>query len=343
MKKSRSLLITFIFVGILFSSSSLVAYGYRNQDYQNSPSNITEAEAGSDLLQSNITTQSEPDSQTAQTNSNYQELERSVEMNEKLFDLYGTWTSVIAIAFAVLGVIIPLYYTKKIDQKIKNAISDFKKESEALNQKQLSINNALMLSASKDYWTSNKILYKVLEKNKKDTYLHLLIGRNIFFQYTQEFTNQISNDEQAEEVEKGVEHFLFVADNINTESEYYDLGSVFPNSIVHELCVLMNKLIDYSLEYQYSPNYHKLTSKVIKSIEKMLDIKTFDDIANQEQSSVYLMHYKDINHALAKSYKHFGNIKAKEQYEYALKLYTISNELDYKTAIKDCLDNLNLL
>lgn len=94
-----------------------------------------------------------------------QELEQALAINEKLFGIYETWTAVISVVLilvSVISIVIPLYNNKIIDKKIEKAISNLKEESNAINQKQISINNALMLSASKDYSTSNVILNKLL-------------------------------------------------------------------------------------------------------------------------------------------------------------------------------------
>ena len=192
-----------------------------------------------------------------------------------------------------------------------------------------------MLSASKEYWSSNEILNDILREDKENAYLHLLIGRNYFLQYEGENQPQNFDEEDLKNIEDAINHYLFVANHSKTEDRYYELGVIFPNSIIHELCMLTNKLVEHSLKRNCA-NYHKLTVAVLKAIEKILGIKDFDDIANDEPTNVHIMNYINLNHALAKSYAYFGNIKAKEQYLYTLKLYSISTDLDYKTEIDHC-------
>ena len=221
--------------------------------------------------------------------------ESIVEINEKLYDIYGTWTAVIAVIFiliTVIGFAVPLYNSKKIDKKIKKAIKKLKKKNDEINQRQIFVNNALMLSASGDYFSSNKILNNIIKTDENNCYLHLLIGRNIFCQYESIDLNRELTQEEAKEIEKAVEHYIFVGNNIGKELEYYELGAVFPDNIIHELCILINRLIEYSINQPYTPCYHKLTVKVIKIIEKILDINEFDDIVNEDQTNVFIMNYK---------------------------------------------------
>ena len=266
------------------------------------------------------------------------ELEYALQTNEKLFDIYGTWTSVITIILiliTIVGFAVPLYNSKTIDKKIKRAISILKSESEAITKKQLELTNALMLSASKEYGASNAILDRLTEKSPDDSYLHLLIARNIFQRFETITASSLDNND-VDSIERAIQHFLYVTYNTDIESEYYELGAVFPNSIVHELCYLTHTLVEYSITQRGHGHYHKLTTKVLRAIEYMLNIHEFDDIANEDQTNVFIMNYVLLNYALAQSYMYFGNIKAKEQYEYALKLYQISTTLDYSSEIEEC-------
>ena len=265
-------------------------------------------------------------------------LDEVLASNKQLLDIYDTWTSVISIVLivvTVIGIVVPIYANIKTDKKIKSATNKMKAENEELMKKYISINNALMLSASKDYWSSNVILKDILKTDKENAYLHLLIGRNIFLQYIIECAPNELSAEHREDLEEAVNHYLFVAEHSKTKDNYFTLGVIFPDSIIHELCILTNRLIEDSLTNN-APNYHKLAVSVIKTIEKVLGIKSFDDIANEDQTNVHLMNYIGLNHELAKSYEHFGNIKAKEQYLYTIKLYSVSKELDYKSEIEEC-------
>ena len=272
-------------------------------------------------------------------NADYQtQLEESLALNKELLGVYETWTSIISIILilvTIFGVAVPLYSNFRIDKKINNATRKMRKEYEKVMEKNISINNALMLSASKEYWSSNEILNNVLREDKENAYLHLLIGRNHFLQYEGENQPQNLDEEDLKNIEDAINHYLFVANHSNTEDKYFELGVIFPNSIIHELCILTGKLIEHSLKGQYA-NYHKLTVSVLRAIEKILGIKDFDDIANDEPTNVHIMNYTNLNHELAKSYAHFGNIKAREQYQYTLRLYYISNEIDYRQEIDEC-------
>lgn len=272
-------------------------------------------------------------------NADYQtQLEESLVLNKELLSVYETWTSIISIILilvTIFGVAVPLYSNFRIDKKISNATRKMRKEYEKVMEKNISINNALMLSASKEYWSSNEILNDILREDKENAYLHLLIGRNYFLQYEDENQPQNLDEEDLKNIEDAINHYLFVANHSKTEDRYYELGVIFPNSIIHELCILTSILIEHSLKGQCA-NYHKLTVSVIKAIEKVLGFNDFDDIANDEPTNVHLMNYINLNHELAKSYAYFGNIKAKEQYLYTMKLYSISTDLDYKTEIDHC-------
>jgi len=266
------------------------------------------------------------------------QLEESVALNRELLGVYETWTSIISIILilvTIFGVAVPLYSNFRIDKKINNATRKMRKEYEKVMEKNISINNALMLSASKEYWSSNEILNDILREDKENAYLRLLIGRNYFLQYEGENQPQNLDKEDLKNIEDAINHYLFVANHSKTEDRYYELGVIFPNSIIHELCILTSILIEHSLKGQCA-NYHKLTVSVIKAIEKFLGFKDFDDIANDEPTNVHLMNYINLNHKLAKSYAHYGNIKAKEQYQYTLNLYYISNEIDYTHQIDEC-------
>lgn len=272
-------------------------------------------------------------------NADYQtQLEESLALNKELLGVYETWTSIISIVLilvTIFGVAVPLYSNFRIDRRINSATKRLRKEQERIMEKNLLINNALMLSASKEYWSSNEILNDILKEDKDNAYLHLLIGRNYFLQYEVENQPQNLDAEDLKNIEDAINHYLFVAEHSKTEDTYYELGVIFPNSIVHELCILTGKLIEHSLEGKHS-HYHKLTASVLKAIEKVLGIKNFDDIADDAQDHVHIMNYVGLNHELAKSYAHFGNIKAKKQYQYTLKLYSISKELDYSKQIAEC-------
>ena len=266
------------------------------------------------------------------------QLEESLALNKELLGVYETWTSIISIILilvTIFGVAVPLYSNFRIDKKINSAKKRLLKEQEKIMEKNLLINNALMLSASKEYWSANEILNDILKEDMDNAYLHLLIGRNYFLQYEVENRPQKLDDEDLQNIEDAINHYLFVAEHSKTEDKYYELGVIFPNSIVHELCILTGKLIEHSLEGKHS-HYHKLTVSVLKAIEKVLGIKNFDDIADNEQDHVHIMNYVGLNYELAKSYAHFGNIKAKKQYQYTLKLYSISKELDYSKQIAEC-------
>ena len=266
------------------------------------------------------------------------QLKESLALNKELLSVYETWTSIISIILilvTIFGVAVPLYSNFRIDKKINNATRKMRKEYEKVMEKNISINNALMLSASKEYWSSNEILNDILREDKENAYLHLLIGRNYFLQYEGENQPRNLDEEDLKNIEDAINHYLFVANHSKTEDRYYELGVIFPNSIIHELCMLTGKLIEHSLKGKRA-NYHKLTVSVLRAIEKILGIKDFDDIANDEPTNVHIMNYINLNHELAKSYAHFGNIKAKEQYLYTLKLYSISTDLDYKTEIDHC-------
>ena len=266
------------------------------------------------------------------------QLEESLALNKELLSVYETWTSIISIILilvTIFGVAVPLYSNFRIDKKINSATKRLRKEQEKIMEKNLSVNNALMLSASKEYWASNEVLNDILKENKDNAYLHLLIGRNLFLQYGDENLEKTLNNEALRDIEEAINHYLFVANHTKAEDKYYALGVIFPDSIIHELCILTSILIKHSLKGQCA-NYHKLTVSVLRAIEKVLGIKDFDDIANDEQTNVHIMNYINLNHELAKSYAHFGNIKAKEQYLYTLKLYSISTDLDYKKEIDSC-------
>ena len=272
-------------------------------------------------------------------NADYQtQLEESLALNKELLSVYETWTSIISIILilvTIFGVAVPLYSNFRIDKKINNSTKRLRKEQEKIMEQNLSVNNALMLSASKEYWASNAILKDILKENKDNAYLHLLIGRNLFVQYGDENLEESLSDEALRDIEEAINHYLFVTNHTKAEDKYYALGVIFPDSIIHELCILTSTLIAHSLKGQCA-NYHKLTVSVLRAIEKVLGIKDFDDIANDEQTNVHIMNYINLNHELAKSYAHFGNIKAKEQYLYTLKLYSISTDLDYKKEIDSC-------
>lgn len=285
------------------------------------------------------TQQEETQPNESLVDADYQtQLEESLALNKELLGVYETWTSIISIILilvTIFGVAVPLYSNFRIDKKINNATRKMRKEYEKVMEKNISINNALMLSASKEYWSSNEILNDILREDKENAYLHLLIGRNYFLQYEGENQSQNLDEEDLKNIEDAINHYLFVANHSKTEDKYYELGVIFPSSIIHELCILTGKLIEHSLKGQCA-NYHKLTVSVLRAIEKVLGIKDFDDIANDEPTNVHIMNYINLNHELAKSYAHFGNIKAKEQYLYTLKLYSISTDLDYKKEIDSC-------
>lgn len=289
--------------------------------------------------QDDLTQTEEKPIESIQDASNHEtELEKSAAINQTLLGIYETWTSIISIILilvTILGIAAPIYANIRIDKKIKRATEKLRNENDKLMEKHISINNALMLTASTEYWSSNEILKDILKEDKENTYLQLLIGRNIFLQYTGDNSPKDLNEEQLQDVEEAINHYLFVANHSDTEEKYYTLGVIFPNSIIHELCILTEKLIDHSIKNGGS-NYHKLTVSVIKAIERILAIKDFDDIANDDQTNVHIMSYIKLNKKLAESYAHFGNIKAKKQYLYTLKLYSISKDLDYKNEIEEC-------
>ena len=274
-----------------------------------------------------------------------EEIEDIVHTNEQLRDIYGTWTSVIAAIFIVITVIgfaVPLYSKRSVDKKIKDAIKLINKENEIMNAKQIAISNALMLSASESYYASNKILEKLLEKDKNDSYLNLLIARNIFLKYVDYKRSRLELND-IYEIKRAIDCYIFVANNRGDETEFYELGAVFSNNIIHELCTLTGCLFDYYEDKGVCSDSHKVAVKVIETIKKILGFNSFSDIANEDQTNVHLMNYIGLNHRLADSYYRFGHIDAKKQYEYVLKLYSISDELNYEKQKEECTDKIKEL
>lgn len=98
--------------------------------------------------------------------------------------------------------------------------------------------------------------------------------------------------------------------------------------------------VEHSTKQNGRADYHKLAVKVLRTIEKVLKFDSFDDIANEDQTNVHLMNYKGLNFELAKSYRFYGNIKAKEQFEYCLQLFTISADDGYEKEIDECKEAL---
>ncbi|MCD8107070.1 MAG: hypothetical protein LUE20_03780 [Oscillospiraceae bacterium] len=275
------------------------------------------------------------------------DLETAISINDKLFDLYGTWTAVIGIVLilvSVVGIAVPVYMNAKVDNKIRRELIKFKKVLEKSRVENIKINNALMLSASQEYWSSNEILEKCLNEDQSSVYLHLLVGRNVFLAYEKQWKDSSKRSEdQIKAIQKAVEYYIFAIEHSSDDNKYYNLGAVFENSVVHELCILTGELLRYSTEEEGRANYHKLAVKVIRTIEKVLHYDSFDDIANDDQTNVYLMFYKLLNFDLAKSYLFFGNIMGKEQFEYALKLFTISADIAYDNEISECKEALDSL
>ena len=95
------------------------------------------------------------------------QLEESLALNKELLGVYETWTSIISIILilvTIFGVAVPLYSNFRIDKKINSAKKRLLKEQEKIMEKNLLINNALMLSASKEYWSANEILNDILKR-----------------------------------------------------------------------------------------------------------------------------------------------------------------------------------
>ena len=135
------------------------------------------------------------------------QLEESLALNKELLSVYETWTSIISIILilvTIFGVAVPLYSNFRIDKKINSATKRLRKEQEKIMEKNLSVNNALMLSASKEYWASNEVLNDILKENKDNAYLHLLIGRNLFLQYGDENLEKTLNNEALRDIEEAI-------------------------------------------------------------------------------------------------------------------------------------------
>ncbi len=276
-----------------------------------------------------------------------QELENTLKMNQMLQELYGTWTTVITIAISIttlVGVGLPIFSSIQIDKKIKNAVAKMQKDATKANQKQLVINNALLLSASRDYISSNQLIEKLMKEYPADPYLDLLYGRNVFYLFQASEHALTPKDNNISMLESGVEHYLRAATSKSIkQSNYYELGAVFSDSIIHELCIMTGLLIDYSMEHPGCSNYHRLTRSVLQAIEDLLGLHSLDAFADEDPTNTHIMNYTILNHQLAKSYEHFGNLKAKAQYEYTLKLYMISNELEYGGEKTDCVQAVERL
>lgn len=267
-----------------------------------------------------------------------EEYARILRDNESLRGLYGTWTgviSVILVVVTVLGVAVPFYQGRNVDKKIKKRLEDLSRENDRLAQKQTMLNSAMALSVSKEYRSSNEILDKLIWDYPEDEYLRLIFGRNVYFEYYVERDGQNLSREDAERIEKGVQQFLYVADHMDPNLEYYEMGSVFPDSIIHELCGLSHRLLEYGKNAEM-PVYHRLVRQVIETVEKLLKLQDFTDIANFDQTDVFIMNYKELAFALADSYEHFGNVLALSQFERAKMLYSISPDPDYGEEIARC-------
>ncbi len=244
---------------------------------------------------------------------------------------------------ALLGIAFPLYSSKSIDKKIDRAVAEIKKDSEKANKKQVAINNALLLAGSKDYWASTEVLEKLQADYPDDVYIDLLCGRNIFYIYYTSSDSPEINDGNISDIEKGIRHYLKVAKSKTmAQSGYLDLGAVFSDSIVHELCMMTGSILEYSGEHG-GANYHELAVSVIRAIEGIFGIKSYRELADKDPTDVHIMNYTALNHRLAESYRRFGNINARAQYERTVWLYSMSKELDRSYEIEDCKNAMKTL
>jgi len=134
MKKLIHSLVTIFIAFTLFTPYTVYA---NNPETETSPDSIAIQDIAADdtdnSTSSNILVEGIPSEITHKT-----ELEYALQTNKKLFDIYGTWTSVITIILiliTIVGFAVPLYNSKTIDKKIKKAISNLKSESEAITKK----------------------------------------------------------------------------------------------------------------------------------------------------------------------------------------------------------------
>ncbi len=275
------------------------------------------------------------------------DIEYTVQMNEYLKGVYETWTGVIGAILtvtAIFGIAFPMYSSRQMDKKIQAAVANLKKDIEKESKKQIGINSALLLFSSNDYAMSNDILKKLMQEYPQDVYLHLLFGRNVFYEF---YAAQNPSEIKAENLhilEEGIEHYLKVAQSSPAkQSEYYELGAVFPDSIIHELCILTGRLLEYTSEHPTCGNYHKLARTVLHTIENLLGIKKPEDIGDEEPTNVHIMNYIILNRQLAESYEKFGSSNAEKQYERVLRLYDLSFGLDYEAEKATCQQALERL
>lgn len=268
---------------------------------------------------------------------------------EQYQSLYSTWTIILTALLTVFGIFIPIALPFIIDKinrhKLNEQIAKLQHKSEEQYKKMILIQNALALSSFEDYWASNECLRKLQEKYPDDEYIKIYIARNSF----RELCNRLDSDNGHITASEDT-----IYETINTFIDWFYetdgslldellIGSVFNNSTVHEVCILigyLNKCDNLNAQ----SNFIKICKKSCKYILDTFKIKDYKELFDYEQTDVFIINYKQLNFYLCEAYYKNKNHALKEQLDKTIQLYNVDDFSRQDDNLKRCtnmLDEIN--
>lgn len=271
--------------------------------------------------------------------------QESIEIYQSLF---STWTLILSALLAVFGVLVPVllpFIINKINErKLTNEIEKFQQYSNRQYEKMILMQNALALSAFKDYWASNECLKKLQVIYPDDPYIKIYIARNSY----RGLSDFIHNDQG-----KTLEYKDKIYDTINlfidwfyeTKDNMMDklmIGNYYGDNTIVEVCLLIGYLANCD-QINTQSHFIQICKKACKYILDVLKITTEEDLFDYDQTNEFIMNYKQLNFYLCKAYFNNKNTESKSQLQKTIKLYNVDEFSRQDDNLKRCQNMLKTI
>lgn len=318
-----------------------------------------ESDSITDLQATSITEESEIAEELDETNASVsiderdEKIEFLLEENKKNQEsieiyqsLFSTWTLILSALLAVFGVVVPVllpFIINKINErKLKKDIENFQQYSNKQYEKMILMQNALALSAFKDYWASNECFKKLQALYPDDQYIKIYIARNSFFELSDVIqSNRGKTLEYKDKIYNTIN--LFIDWFYETKGNLLDklmIGNIYSDNTVIEVCILVSFLAKCD-HINTQSEFVQICKKACQYILDTLKISTEEDLFDYDQTNVFIMNYKQLNFYLCKAYFNNKNIGLKNQLQKTIKLYNADDFSQQDDNLKQCQNMLN--
>ncbi len=265
---------------------------------------------------------------------------------DQMHSIYGTWTTIIAVLFALFGVALPIalpyIITSGNNKKVEALKDQLLKELDLQKERNLMVNNALALASAGEYNIACDCLKRVRNLYPDDPSLDVYIA-NYSFRELDKVINSPSLCEQEkvdrirenrEQIEAAIVCYLKVS-NYDGIYEKLMVGNVFPKSFIHEL----NFMIWWLYEIRVSMSYFdivKYCKEILAVIEKELSLSDREELFDLDQTHVFVMIYKQVCYLIARLYSENHHCKTGEALEWVIRLMKADCFLQDERMLQEC-------